>query len=195
MGKKLFSLAMSKKNDIWMHETIQTKDDLKNWLECEKKAYSPKMSPFGGLFRLTEEDFIWRYQTRLRKTEYYLNSGKQIRYLVSRVRLIKMSAKFGINVRLNSCGKGLRIVHIFSVITSGDIGQNYTAFPNTLVGQGTRGGNPIIGDNVTAYTGAIIVGGITIANNITIGANSFVNKSFLEEGVTIVGNPASIVKK
>ena len=41
-----------------------------------------------------------------------------------------------------------------------------------------------------AYPGAVIVGDIRIADNIRIGANSFVNKSFLEEGITIAGAPA-----
>lgn len=108
---------------------------------------------------------------------------------------MRLSARLGINVRINSYGKGLRIVHISSIITSGDIGENYTAFPNTLIGEGTSGGNPVIGNNVTAYTGATIVGNITIANNIKIGANSFVNKSFLEEGVTIGGIPAHFLRK
>lgn len=106
-----------------------------------------------------------------------------------------MSVRYGMNVRLNSCGRGLRIVHVSSVITNGDIGENYTAFPNTLVGQGTKGGNPIIGNNVTAYTGATIVGDIQIADSVKIGANAFVNKSFLTAGATVAGVPAVEIRK
>lgn len=105
-----------------------------------------------------------------------------------------MSAKLGLNIRLNSCGKGLHIVHLSSVITNGDIGENYIAFPNTLVGM-KNCKYPIIGNNVTACTGSVIVGDIVIANNIKIGANSFVDKSFEEENCIIAGVPAKMVKK
>lgn len=49
---------------------------------------------------------------------------------------------------------------------------------------------PHIGNNVFIGPGAVIVGDIKIADNIAIGANSFVNKSFLEEGITIARVPA-----
>ena len=190
--QELLRQATEKQNEIWSHQIIRSREDLNDWLKTEKQKYSQKMS--GGIVCLTENDYIWRYQKRLRKTEYYSNTNKLLRYFFSRVRLIRLSAKLGMNVRLNSCGKGLRIVHISSVITSGDIGENYTAFPNTLVGQGTDGRNPVIGDNVSVFAGAIIVGGVTIANDVIVGANSFVNKSFLEEGVIIAGVPARIIK-
>jgi len=49
---------------------------------------------------------------------------------------------------------------------------------------------PHIGNNVFIGPGAVIVGDIKIADNIAIGVNSFVNKSFLEEGIIIAGVPA-----
>ena len=49
---------------------------------------------------------------------------------------------------------------------------------------------PQIGDNVDIGVGAKIIGDVTIANGIKIGANAVVNKSFNEENITIVGCPA-----
>ena len=46
------------------------------------------------------------------------------------------------------------------------------------------------GDNVDIGVGAKIIGGVTIADNIKIGANAVVTKSFYEEGITLVGVPA-----
>ena len=43
--------------------------------------------------------------------------------------------------------------------------------------------------------GAKIIGGVTIADNIKIGAGAVVVSSFYEEGVTIGGVPAKIIKK
>ena len=42
--------------------------------------------------------------------------------------------------------------------------------------------------------GAKIYGNIIIANNIAIGANAVVNKSFEEENILIAGNPAKKIK-
>ena len=38
--------------------------------------------------------------------------------------------------------------------------------------------------------GVVIIGDVEIADNIVIGANAVVNKSFLEPGITIAGVPA-----
>ena len=51
----------------------------------------------------------------------------------------------------------------------------------------------IIGDNVFIGSGAKIIGEVTIANNIAIGAGAVVTKSFSEDNITIAGVPAKII--
>jgi acetyltransferase-like isoleucine patch superfamily enzyme len=51
-----------------------------------------------------------------------------------------------------------------------------------------------IGDNVWIGANAIILPGVSIGSNCTIGAGSVVSKSFLGEGLVIAGNPAKIIK-
>jgi serine O-acetyltransferase len=41
--------------------------------------------------------------------------------------------------------------------------------------------------------GAVIIGPLEIADDIAIGANSFVNKSFTEKGIIVAGVPAKKV--
>ena len=41
---------------------------------------------------------------------------------------------------------------------------------------------------------AIILGDITIADNVSAGANATVNKSFTESNVVVAGTPAKVVK-
>lgn len=53
-----------------------------------------------------------------------------------------------------------------------------------------RGCAPRIGDNVYIGPGAKIFGDIEIADNIQIGANAVVNKSFTTPGISIGGVPA-----
>ncbi len=54
---------------------------------------------------------------------------------------------------------------------------------------------PRIGNNVRISPGVKLFGKIEVADNITIGANAVVNKSFLEPGVTIAGVPARVIGK
>lgn len=97
----------------------------------------------------------------------------------------------------------------------GEIGENLLIYhPNIIISPKAKLGNnvkmhgancignngiidaaPTIGDNVDIGYGATIIGDIKIADNIIIGANALVNKSFLEKGVVIAGVPAKIVKK
>ena len=52
---------------------------------------------------------------------------------------------------------------------------------------------PIIGDNVTIFPGAKIIGPVTIGDNCIIGANSVVNKSFPANSI-IAGSPARLIR-
>ena len=49
---------------------------------------------------------------------------------------------------------------------------------------------PVLGKRVDVGIGAKIIGNVTIADDIKIGANAVVTKSFLEPGITLVGIPA-----
>lgn len=57
-----------------------------------------------------------------------------------------------------------------------------------------NGGVPTIGDNVYIGPGAKLFGAIEIANDVAIGANAVVTKSFTESNITIAGIPAKIIK-
>lgn len=83
---------------------------------------------------------------------------------------------------------GLGVV-ISSEVT---MGSNCRIYQHVTIGAG-NGGYPTILDNVTIYSGATICGKIIIGNNVIIGANSFVNKSFPDNTV-IAGVPAKIIK-
>ena len=52
---------------------------------------------------------------------------------------------------------------------------------------------PVIGDNVDIGTGAVILGGVHIGNNVRIGANAVVNKD-IPDNCTAVGAPAKPIK-
>lgn len=55
------------------------------------------------------------------------------------------------------------------------------------------GGTPVIGDNVKIGTGAKIIGGVTVGNNVFIGANAVVVKD-VPDNCVVGGVPAKIIK-
>lgn len=118
---------------VWEHEIISSASDLKEWIKYEGAKYPKENISGGGDFRLTENDAIFKYQKRLRKTEYYLNTGKKWMYYLSLVKLNRLRFKYGMKVRLNSCGKGLCIVHLGSIITNGDVGEDARLFVNSAI--------------------------------------------------------------
>ncbi|WP_208559838.1 sugar O-acetyltransferase [Marinilactibacillus kalidii] len=59
---------------------------------------------------------------------------------------------------------------------------------------GIEFGRPItIGDNCWIGSDATIIGGVTLGNNVVVGAGSVVTKSF-GDNVVIAGNPAGVIK-
>ena len=59
-----------------------------------------------------------------------------------------------------------------------------------FVAQGVSNEVPTLGDGVVVGVGAVLMGGIHIANNVAIGANAVVNKDVLEENIAVAGVPA-----
>lgn len=77
------------------------------------------------------------------------------------------------------------------------IGKNVTIFHQVTIGNDYKDIThcPHIGDNVTIYPGAKIVGKITIGNNVTIGANAVVNKDVADNTLVVVNQPRLIERE
>lgn len=174
---------------------IKNKSELGEWLEYERNKYglSGFIRTFFMLLAGSEVATIWAFQRRLRITEYYKNCNHRIRYMISRTILNYKKNKYGLQISLNVFGKGLRIMHIGPILTNGfsKVGEDCSIHINTaIVAQGVDGKVPVLGNNIVIGVGAVILGGINIANGIAIGANAVVNKSFDEENIAIAGVPA-----
>lgn len=112
-------------------------------------------------------------------------------------RLHRQSCLLGFTIPLNVCGPGLAIVHRGTIVISAAarLGANCRIHAGVNIGKqaGTAHGAPQIGNNVYIGPGAKVFGGITIADNVAIGANAVVNKSIIESGITVAGVPAKKV--
>lgn len=106
----------------------------------------------------------------------------------------RISSKYNLEL-YGKFGEQLRIWHGNIVINgSAVLGNNVNLHGNNCIGE-NHGKAPKIGNNVDIGYGSTIIGDVVIADNVTIGANSVVTKSFNEKGVMIAGCPAKIIKK
>ncbi|MGG1687205.1 serine O-acetyltransferase [Pseudalkalibacillus sp. NRS-1564] len=112
-----------------------------------------------------------------------------------------MISKYGIHLGLNSqIGSNLKLPHPQGIIIGegAKIGENCTIYHNVTLGtkhslSSDNPEYPIVGKNVTIYTGSIILGGVYVGDNSIIGANSLVLED-VEPNSVYLGSPARKVK-
>lgn len=176
-------------------ERITNRKQLKEWLVYEKEKLRQK-SFFHWLAMYImghEPAVIWRFQRRMRITEYHYNTGHKLRYVWNFFLFNHARNRYGFQIGLNTCGKGLKLMHLGSILINKNarLGEDVSIHINTaIVAHGLSNQVPTIGNRVVIGVGSTILGGIEIADGIAIGANSVVNKSFLEGDIAIAGVPA-----
>jgi serine O-acetyltransferase len=172
---------------------IQSRADYLVFLDADRRALG-KTAPRPRLFG----DEVWKFQRVLRKVEYYENCRHawyhrpMLAYLYAKYHLY--SLLLGFTIPPHVFGPGLSIANRGSIVVNGctRVGANCRLHVGVHIGSraGTDTEAPLIGDDVYIGPGAILYGRIIIADRIAIGANSLVNRSFLEPDITIAGSPA-----
>lgn len=165
-------------------------------LAYEKKLYFPSRRDY-WISRITHEDtyLIWRYLCFLRREEA---AGNKLAAYFWRRRKNDLGSRLGLQIYAGTCGRGLRIWHYGSVIISGEarLGENCVFHGQACIGNnGQSRAAPVIGSRVDIGVGAKIIGDVTIADDVRIGAGAVVTKSCLETGAVLVGIPARNLKK
>ena len=154
-----------------------------------------------GLTHVGFYNYWWmdclRFQLRLRRIEYLHNTAghnplKRLWSFVLEVVNHRLATRLGFTIPKNVFGPGLHIVHYGTIVVHPDarVGRNCRLHPSTSIGD--YNGVPRLGDNVYIGPGAKIYGPVTLGNNVAVGANAVVNKSF-GSNVTLGGVPARIV--
>ena len=179
------------------------KKQLKERINLDKKNYIKNKNIFKRFyyaFSYQANYYITKQIIVARKYKYYYIKKNN---LISFVLFLYYSRKNNKLGRKNvmeihgEFGKNIKIYHQGIIITkNAKLGDNCILHGMNCIGSKDNNVNqaPTIGNNVEIGYGAIVIGNIFIANNITIGANSIVTKSFYEEGITIAGNPAKKIK-
>ena len=154
--------------------------------------------------RWGENETLWSLhkllvRSKLFRRIFLTRVSVESRRLQKVVRLFyKLAEDFAVDVVSKKIGGGFLVCHGNSTIVyAKSIGKNFLVHQNVTVGRGKKiDGNdvPVIGDNVFIGTGAIVIGGIHIGNNVKIGAGTVVNKD-IPDNCTVVGNSMRIICK
>lgn len=187
---------------------IKTKRELNDWLLYEKNNYYKYAR--GGktrlIMRIQKEHFleIWKFVKHLRKAEYFHNTSEGIHiinvllYWWHSRRQNIIGNRLGIIIPINTFDRGLIIAHHGCIIVNpkARIGENCVLHGDACIGNnGYEDDAPVIGKNCDIGIGARILGDVSLGNNIRIGANAVVVKSFMEDGIVLGGIPAQIIRR
>ena len=142
--------------------------------------------------------YIRRYLKFLRKEERYtLDSPSRLKAYWYKARKNRLGSRLGFIISAGCFGEGLRIDHYGSIIVNpkARIGKTCLIHGNCCIGNkgGESQDSPVIGDNVNIGQNAQILGGIRIADNVTIAAGAVVVRDVLEVGATVAGVPAKVL--
>lgn len=164
---------------------INSKADYYDYLEAYRIA-NKKKHVRANLFG----DYTFNYLNLMRKLEYYTNCKSGIlaslykKYLS--VRYKQMSVKTGIQIGINTFGKGLGLFHYGSIVVNGSarFGDYCVIQSDVNVSAGVQGG-----DEIYIAPGAKILENVQIADHVIIGANAVISKNITEANTSWGGDP------
>lgn len=140
-------------------------------------------------------DYVMAYLKALRKYEYYKHQSGIFNAIISafsRMKMRKLGVKLGISLQPDVFGYGLVIPHYGTIVAGGGnkIGNYCVLHTATCITQGSK----VIGDGLYLSTGAKILKDICLKDNVSVAANSVVNKSCEDSNCLLAGAPAKLIK-
>lgn len=162
--------------------------ELKNILKKDLYRYDGETNFFKGY--LIQKGFRYTFYLRI------ATITKGISYYFSKFILRQLVVKYGYEIsEKTEIGEGLAILHLGGIAINKNaiLGKNITIFQGVTIGGdvGKRKGAPKIGNKVWIGANAVVVGNITIGDNVLIAANSLVNFNVPDNSL-VIGNPAMI---
>lgn len=179
-----------------IHFLRKMNKELKEIIREERSVYLPYVKTMKNRimvrFTYAEEYLIYSFVCALRRAEFYQNKNKLLYVIWLRIANRRGSA-LGFFIPTGVLGRGVHIFHGGEIIINANsvIGDGCLFHGGNCVGNNGRDNLcPVLGKRVDIGVGAKIIGNVTIADDIKIGANAVVTRSFLEPGITLVGIPA-----
>lgn len=137
-----------------------------------------------------------------RKSQYHASHDGFYHKLLEKIYSRRLLMAYGILASPYAIiGKGLKFVHPTSIVIGRHVraGENLHIYQNVTLGGSrlgdvTKGNQPTIGNNVTIFCGAAVLGKITVGDDVIVAANSTLLTSVPNYAVC-VGSPARAIFK
>jgi serine O-acetyltransferase len=138
----------------------------------------------------------WEFQHVVLLRWYQSSKVKLFSRLLLRWSCLRTGIQIGYHTKI---GKGLLIVHYGDIAVNNDtvIGDNCTISHGATIGishRGSKRGCPTLGNRVWVGANAVIVGNITIGDDVLIAPLSYVNFDVPSHSI-VIGNPGKIIPR
>lgn len=138
--------------------------------------------------------FLSRYDIR-----YLFNLRSKRNKFLRSIWQLYSNRKYGLEIYSNCIGDGLYLGHAHNINVHPDarIGNNCNLNKGCTIGRenrGKRNGAPSLGDCVWVGSNAVVVGNISIGNDVLIAPNAYINFDVPDHSICI-GNPAKVYHK
>lgn len=130
--------------------------------------------------------------------DYFFRKCQGSRNLIWKYLLWRIREKKGLEISPRAqIGPGFYLGHPFgiSINPEAKIGANCNVHRGVTIGQENRGkrkGAPRVGNSVWIGVNSVIVGGITIGDDVLIAPNSYINFDIPSHSI-VIGNPAKVI--
>lgn len=158
----------------------------------EYTDYKQHAPSFLDIVKFYYSSVSYRTLVTIRIMMYYSQKGKALRATHYKNKLV---IKYGLEIGLDTkIGNHIMIPHPTGIVIRKGcvIGDECKIYQNVTIGR-KNNGYPCIGNNVTIYPGAVVIGGISIGDNVVIGANAVVISDLPDHAVA-AGIPAEVLR-
>ena len=175
---------------------IKTKKELKFVICADEIMNGWRKGFFNALKTFFLPNNIRAFLKEMRMVSYYKHQKgllNKLIYSFHYTKYRKLGLKLGFSIGYDTLGYGVVIPHYGTIVVGGSnrIGNYAVLHTSTCISDNGK----IIGDGLYLSTGAKITSKIKLGNNISIGANSLVNKNCEQDNVLLAGMPAKIIKQ
>jgi serine O-acetyltransferase len=151
---------------------------INSWEDCRAYLAADRARYERPLFPLLLQMPQYRWQVRLRLTEWWCNTIGGPVGLLLRWRLQVKGHKLGYSIAVNRIGPGLRLPHVGVIVINGEavVGNNCQLLQGVTLA-GNEAGAPTIGNEVFVGPNVTVVGDIEVGDGAQLVAGAVVTRS------------------
>ncbi|MDE7160949.1 MAG: hypothetical protein K2O24_08945 [Muribaculaceae bacterium] len=190
---------------------IRSKKELEFYMLADRMMNRGRFKPTlkDRLRDVVFPDYIMRYLRSMRVSSYLFRESERnepdsprqdspgllmwIKGVYHSIRYRRLGVKLGYSIGRHSLGYGVVLSHYGTIVVgeTNRIGRYAVLHTSTCVSDNGK----TIGDAFYLATGAKVVGGVNLGDNVTVGANAVVSRPCEEGNCLLTGIPASAQKK